>query len=166
MRLIALALAGLLASTPAAAQVWKEYAYPHHSITLAFPTDPKIETIRYQTIEGRAVDAQVYSVTQESGVLRLIVADFSRSALNENAVTEDAIKRLKEGGDVKLDIVHRISQLYGRQLSIAGRDGSHSFIAVFFHKKRLYLLEGKAASSNTTSEAIRFQQSLSFTDGG
>jgi hypothetical protein len=54
----------------------------------------------------------------------------------------------------------------GRQLSIVGPDGSHSSAAVFFHKGRLYQIEGKALTGNeAASYAIRFQQSLVFTGG-
>jgi len=50
-------------------------------------------------------------------------------------------------------------------LSIAGPDGSRSSVAVFYHKRRLYQIEGTVLPTATaTSDAIRFQQSLSFTD--
>ena len=69
------------------------------------------------------------------------------------------------GGEIKLDIPHRISRVYGRQLSIAGRDGSHASIALFYHQKRLYQIQGLALPSGEdgTADAIRFQQSLIFT---
>jgi hypothetical protein len=55
--------------------------------------------------------------------------------------------------------------VYGRQLSIQAADGSRSSVALFYHDKRLYQIEGKALPpGNSTSEAIRFQQSLVFTD--
>jgi len=60
-----------------------------------------------------------------------------------------------------------ISWIYGRQLSITGADGSRSSIAVFYYKRQLYQIEGTtlpAGSNSSTSDAIRFQQSLVFTD--
>jgi hypothetical protein len=74
--------------------------------------------------------------------------------------------RQSRRGEIKVDIPHRISRVYGRQLSIAAADGSHSSVAVFFHKQRLYQIEGTVLpnGTNATSDAIRFQQSLSFTD--
>jgi hypothetical protein len=166
MHLIALVLALVIANGPAVAQSWKEYAYPNHAFTVAFPADPKIESVPYQASDGRSVEASVYSVTRDSGVFRMTVADLSDTALEEMAVIDHAIKAVAQGGEIKLDIPHRISQIYGRQLSIAGADGSHSFVAVFFHKKRLYQIEGKATALDSTSEAIRFQQSLTFTENG
>jgi hypothetical protein len=163
MHLIALVLSAFIASGPAAAQSWKEYAYPNHAFSVAFPADPKIETVAYQSSDGRPVEARVYSVTQDSGVFRMTVADLSETKLEEAAVIDHAIRTLAQGGEIKLDIPHRISQVYGRQLSIAGADGSHAFVAVFFRNKRLYQIEGKATDRNSTSDAIRFHQSLSFT---
>jgi len=39
-------------------------------------------------------------------------------------------------------------------------------VAVFYHKQRLYQIEGTVlpGAANATSDAIRFQQSLAFTD--
>jgi hypothetical protein len=166
MRLIAFILAVFAASGPAAAQNWKEYAYPSYSFTVAFPADPNIETTTYQAADGRMVEAHVYSVTQDSGVFKITIADLSNTAMEESAVIDHAIKTLSQAGEIKVDIAHRISRTYGRQLSIVGTDGSHSSVAVFYFKQRLYQIEGKAlpTGKDATADAIRFQQSLVFTD--
>jgi hypothetical protein len=166
MRLIAFIVASIAACAPAAAEGWTEYAYPSDSFTVAFPAAPKIETTPYQTADGRMVDARVYSVTQEGGVFRMTVADVAGAAQEGNAAVDHAIKTLSRGSEIKVDIPHRISQVYGRQLSIAGPEGSRSMVAVFYNKSRLYLIEGKALPGNAdaTADAIRFQQSLVFTD--
>jgi hypothetical protein len=164
MRAIAGILVISIASGTAAAQEWKEYSYPDDSFTVAFPADPRVETKTYQAVDGRAVAARVYSVTQEGGVFRITIAELSDTAAVESAVIDHAIKTLSEGGQIKVDIPHRISQVYGRQLSIAGPNGSHSSVAVFYHQRRLYQIEGTALSGNdATADAIRFQQSLVFT---
>jgi hypothetical protein len=165
MRLIAFIVASFAACAPAAAG-WTEYAYPSDSVTVAFPAEPKIETTSYQTADGRMVDARVYSVTQDGGVFRMMVADLAGAAQEERAVVDHAIKTLSEGSEIKVDIPHRISQTYGRQLSIIGPEGSRSMVAVFYSKRRLYLIEGKALPGNAdaTADAIRFQQSLVFTE--
>jgi hypothetical protein len=163
MRLIAFTLA-LLFAGPSAAQEWKEYAYPADDFSVAFPSDPKIESTTYRTADGRAADARVYSVTMDSAVLKMTIADLPEAAAQESAVLDHAIKTLAQGGEVKLDITHRISAVYGRQLSIVGAGGSHSSVAVFYHKRRLYQIEGTALPGNdATADAIRFQQSLVFT---
>ena len=166
MRLIAFILAVFAAGGPAAAQNWKEYAYPGYSFTVAFPADPNIETTTYQAADGRPAPGRVYSVTADNSVFEMTVVDLSNAALEESAVIDHAIKTLSQGGEIKVDIAHRISRTYGRQLSIVGPDGSHSSVAVFYYKQRLYQIEGKAlpTGKDATADAIRFQQSLVFTD--
>jgi hypothetical protein len=166
MRLLSFIVATIAVGAPAAAEGWTEYAYPGDAFTVAFPSEPKIEATTYQTADGHKVDARVYSVTQESGVFRMTVADLEGAAQAGNAAVDHAIKTLAEGSEIKVDIPHRISQVYGRQLSLAGPEGSRSMVAVFYNKRRLYLLEGKAlpGDANATADAIRFQQSLVFTD--
>ena len=166
MRPIAIIVALVFAGGPAAAQSWREYAYPDDAFSVAFPADPKIETTTYQAVDGRPVAARVYSVSQDGGVFKMTVADLPDTAVPENAVLDHAVKTLSQGGEIKVDIPHRISRIYGRQLSITAPDGSRSSIAVFYHKQRLYQIEGTAlpAGGNATADAIRFQQSLTFTD--
>jgi hypothetical protein len=165
IRLILCILAICFAASPAAAQAWKEYEYPDYAFTVSFPAEPKAETTTYALADGRKASAQVYSASQGGGLFKMTVVDLSKAGLEENAVIDHAVKTLTAGGEVKLNIEHRISRVYGRQLSILGADGSRTSVALFYHKQRLYQIEGKSlASGNATSEAIRFQQSLVFTD--
>jgi hypothetical protein len=166
MRPIAIALALLFAGSPAAAQGWKEYAYPADFFSVAFPTEPKVETTIYQAADGRRAEARVYSVSQDGGLFRMTVADLADPATQESAVLDHAVRMLSQGSEIKVDIPHRISRVYGRQLSIAAPDGRYSSVAVFYHKGRLYQIEGTALPGvpDATSNAIRFQQSLVFTD--
>jgi hypothetical protein len=176
MRLLACVLTVLVVSLPAAAQGWKEYADPGNGFTVSFPAAPRIETTTYQAADGSAVQAKVYSVTQDGAMFKMTVADLSHAAMEESAVIDHAIKTLSQGGEIKVNIPARINRVYGRQLSIVGADGSHSSVAVFYHKARLYQIEGKAqaagqaagndtAGNDAASYAIRFQQSLVFTGG-
>lgn len=167
MRPIALALAAFLAAGPAAALDWKEYSYPDLSFSVSFPADPKVETTTYQAANGRPVEAHVYSVTLDNNIFKMTVADMRETGLEENAVIDHAVKTLSQAGEVKVDIPHRISWIYGRQLSIQAKDGSRSSTAVFYYKRQLYQIEGTtlpSGGSSSTSDTIRFQQSLVFTD--
>src|SRR5262249_42562100 len=64
------------------------------------------------------------------------------------------------------NLPHRINRIYGRQLSVLGPDGSRWMAAVFDYNGRLYQIEGKSPPGAPTSDIIRFQQSLRFTDRG
>jgi hypothetical protein len=166
MRSSALVLATLIFSLPASAEAWREYTYPGSFFSVSFPAQPTAETITYKTAEGALVEARVYSLNQNDSVLKMTIADLSDVRTEETAVIGHAIKTLSERGEIKLDIPHRINRVYGRQLSIAGADGSHSSIAVFYYRHRLYQIEGIALpTGNDTADAIRFQQSLTFLNG-
>jgi hypothetical protein len=167
VRPIAAVAALFVAAAPAAAAGWTEYAYPADFFSVAFPADPKVETVTYQAADGRQVEARVYSVSEGGGLFKMTVADLPDPALQENAVLDHAVRLLtQQGSTVKVDIPHRISRVYGRQLSLAAADGAYSSVAVFFHKRRLYQIEGTVlpGAANTSADAIRFQQSLAFTD--
>ena len=168
--IIAFVLAAFVAGGPAAAQSWQEYSYPDYSFAVAFPAAPQIETTTHRVADGRSVEARVYSVRQNNVVFKMTVAELADSSLQESAVIDHAIKTLSEGGEVKINVPHRIYRVYGRQLSVLGADGSHSMAAVFDYKGRLYQIEAKAlpgrSASDTNFDLVRFQQSLSFTDGG
>src|SRR5690349_17150675 len=124
MRKVALAFAILIAAAPAMAQSWREYTYPSYSIALSFPSEPAAETKTYQAADGSQAEARVYSVTQPNSVLRMTIVDLSGKKMEEQAVIDHAIKTLTGDGEVKVNIPHRINRVYGRQLSITGRDGS------------------------------------------
>jgi hypothetical protein len=165
MRVILLIIAAFIASVSASAQDWKEYTYPKDSFGVSFPAQPVVETTTYQAADGRSVEARVYSLRQDSSMFKMTIADLSDAGMEENTVIDHAIKTLSQGGEIKVDIPHRVSQVYGRQLSIVGADGSRSLVALFYHKHRLYQLEALAADKGGTGDAIRFQQSLIFIDG-
>ena len=167
MRLITLALATWVAVGPALAKGWKEFSYPGFFFSVWFPADPKIETTAYQAADGQSAEARVYSVTQGGAVFKISVVDLSDATMEESAVIDHAIRTLSERGEIKLNIAARVSRVYGRQLSILGADGSHASVALFFYEGRLYQIEGTSiASGDGTADAIRFQQSLIFTDNG
>jgi hypothetical protein len=168
MRLIVFALSACLVAAPAATQGWKEYSYPEYRFTVTFPADPRIETTTYQVAQGRTVPARVFLLRQGSIQLSMTVAELANTGLSESAVIDHAIQHLSERADVKVNIPHRIDEVYGRQLSIAGADGSRSTVALFDYKGRFYQIEGTAltGASDAMVDAMRFQQSLIFTDGG
>jgi hypothetical protein len=162
----AIAAVLMAAAAPAAAASWTEYAYPADFFSVAFPAEPNLQTVTYQAVDGRPAEARVYSVSQDGGLFKMTVADLPDPALQENAVLDHAVKLLTQSSTIKVDIQHRISRVYGRQLSLAAADGGYSSVAVFFHKRKLYQIEGTVipGAASTSADAIRFQQSLSFTD--
>jgi hypothetical protein len=68
-------------------------------------------------------------------------------------------------GEVRVDVQARVNRRFGRQLSIMGKDGSHSVVAIFFANSKLYQIRGTVLASSAdmqSGDAARFQQSLRF----
>jgi hypothetical protein len=170
MRPISFILVAFAFSAPAVAQSWKEYRYPEYAISVAFPASPQIETTTYQIAAGRSVAARVYSVRRANVVFRMMVAELKGTNLEESAVVEHAIGTLSQHATVRMNIPARIYEVYGRQLTVEGADGSRSMVQLFDYKDRLYQIEAKALPgqdvNNPQSDMVRFHQSLSFNDGG
>jgi hypothetical protein len=165
MRLITIVVALFLFGMPAVAKDWMEYAYPDHSFTVAFPAEPRIESTTYQGPDGGALEARVYSVALDGSLFKLTVVELPESHSNGDGLVSHAVKTLTDGNQIKLDIPHRIRSSHGRQLAVARPDGRYTYVAVFFHKKRLYQLEGIApvAGGQADVDAMIFHQSLDLT---
>jgi len=165
MHLIAFVIALLLLAGPAAAKDWMEYAYPDHSFTVAFPAEPRIEIATYQGSDGNAFEARVDSVSLDGSLFKLAVVELPETHPKGDALVGHAVKTLTDGNQIKLDIPHRIRSVYGRQLAVLRNDGTFTYVAVFFHKKRLYQLEGIApvAGGQADVDAMIFHQSLDLT---
>lgn len=168
MRFFFLIPALLTFAAPVAAQDWREYSYPDYSFTVSFPADPRIEMSTYHLDDDRTVMARVYSVRRDDAEFKVTVAELGNPGPEEAAVIDHAIRALSEGGEVKVNIPHRVNRVFGRQLSIVQANGSRTSVALFDFGGRLYQIEGKSfpTGSNATADAIRFVQSLAFTGGG
>jgi hypothetical protein len=162
-RLAAFAVTLLLTGSPAEAQAWREYRYAGFAVQ--FPAEPKIESGTYATAEGATVDARIYSAQGDGARYKVTVANVSRGRRGEADVVSEAIGLLIESGEVVVDLPHRVNGILGRQLSIAGHDGSRTAVAVFYRNRRLYLVEGTILPTHDdpmSSNGMRFQQSLRF----
>jgi hypothetical protein len=165
MRKVVFSLATLVACVPAApaiAEEWPEYTYPDYVFTVRFPAPPRIENTTYRLADGRSLPARVYSVSQSNGEFKVTVADLANTGLDEAQVIDGAIKTVSQGGEIKINVPHRVYHVYGRQLTIKGADGSYTTTALFDHKGHLYQIEGKMLASGNPLDTLRFQQSLIF----
>lgn len=162
MRVFAIILALVFAAS-ARADDWKEYENPEYSFAIHFPVDPTVEATTYRAGDGRAFQGRVFSVTKDTGSFKVTIVDMPDDKTGEELARNT--KPVAEGGAIKFDIGHRVRAVYGRQLGILDADGGYAYVALFYHKKRLYQIEGKAfrAGGQAEVDAMRFQQSLDFT---
>jgi hypothetical protein len=112
------------------------------------------------------VEARVYAVRRKNTEFKVTVAELADPSPEETAVIDHAIKTLSAGGEVKVNIPHRINRVFGRQLSILQGDGSRAAVALFDYNGRFYQIEGKSTGNDAAADAIRFVQSLIFIGGG
>ncbi len=161
------ALAILAAPYAAQAQAWKDYSYPEDGFAVQFPAPPAMSTTSYKTQTGLTLPAVIYSVQQDGVIYSVTVADFSTVAHGDQVAMEDATTAVHQQGEVKVETTERIDRYYGRDITLAGKDGSHSAIAIFFANDQLYELVGKALPPDAeagSGKTARFQQTLVFID--
>ncbi len=162
MRVFAIILALVFAAS-ARADDWKEYDNPEYSFAIHFPVDPTVEATTYRAGDGRSFQGRVFSVTKDTGSFKVTIVDMPDDKTGEELARNT--KPVAEGGAIKFDIGHRVRAVYGRQIGVLDADGGYAYVALFYHKKRLYQIEGKAfrAGGQAEVDAMRFQQSLDFT---
>ncbi len=169
------AVAGILATVilatlgpgAALAQDWQEYAYPEAGFAAQFPSKPAVSDGSYRTAQGLAAAARIYAAHQGGVDYSVTVADLSKTGIGGSAAIDDAVKTFAGTGRIKLDVSERIDRQFGRELSVAGADGSQTATAIFFLDGKLYVLAGKAAAPDAEAGSpltVRFQQSLQFID--
>jgi hypothetical protein len=162
MRLIAFVLTALVVSGPAAAE-WKEFNSVSEGFGVVFPADPDVEEVAtFEVVPGKTVAARIYSARYDNSLFKMTVVDGRDEGLQEASVIDQALKRLTQGGELKINVPHRIYRIYGRQLSVARPDGSLTTAAVFFANDRLYQIESTKFAGGSDADAIRFHQSLTF----
>jgi len=162
-KLLILALA--MAPAAATAQAWKTYSYPSPGFAVQFPAPPSVEDDTFRTARGGALPMTRYVLRQEGVVFSVEVVDFSAAQADSLAAIAEAEKRFGTAGKVTVAIDARINREFGRELSVAGDDGSRSTVAIFFVSRRLVELVAKALPPNPlarSADAIQFQQSLQF----
>lgn len=163
---LSLLLAACLVASPlaAVAQTWQRFADSEAGFAAQFPAAPAkaASTLR---LGARAAAATTWTVTSPDIVYSMTVADLTKLNLTEDAALDQAVKAASAQGEIKVDVTERINRQYGRQISLAGRDGSRSTLSIFVIGTKLYQLEAKALPPDVQSgsaKASRFHQSLEF----
>jgi hypothetical protein len=165
MRARLLLIVALLFPGTAAAQGWREYAYPDASFAVQFPAPPVIETATYAAPGGHSVPATIYALRQPDIVYTMTVANLVNTPVDNERVIDEAAQALRGTGEVTVNVRAEINDRYGRKLSINETDGSRTIYAIFYFNHHFYELKGKVLPPNPvrrSGNAIRFQESLRF----
>jgi hypothetical protein len=164
--LIPIAALAILSAAPVQAEGWDEHAYPDAGFAVQFPVEPQVQAGSYETGSGITVPATVYSAREGSSVYTMTVAELANTAADQPNAIDDEVNRVRQTGEIKLDVNARINREFGRELSVAENDGSRSTMGIFFFNHRLYELRAQVLPPDPeagSADALRFQQSLRFT---
>jgi len=160
---LAAVVLSLFLARPALA--WDVFSFPDAHFAAQFPSAPQMGSGNYRTTAGLDVPAQHFIARQDHVTYTLTRADLSGTVLEKDAAIADAVKGFGQLGQVLVDVEARINAEYGRELSLANKDGSRSVVAIFYFDNHLYVLHGHAEAPDpkaATAHLIRFQQSLNF----
>jgi hypothetical protein len=151
---------------PTSAQSWMDYDYPDAGFSIHFPAAPTVTSGLYETSAGAFLGARIYSLQVAGDLYTVTVADLAGMNADHDGAVAQAVEAAHSQGNIQVGIPARVNGQRGRQLSIVGRDGSHSNLAIFVANNHLFQIEGTVLASNPdpqSGDAIRFQQSLRFT---
>ena len=177
------ALYVLFSAQPALAQDWTEYENRVDHFTVPAPGEPKVDTIAWDSEYGAKFPGRVYTWTQRQARYSVTVVDYSdaeriHSELNHVAYrggpgywTIDIMAsidyaatryRQEPGVKVTYDAWHYIERVTGHELQLTNPDESRSYVGIYLHENRLYIIDATAANNDVPP--IIFQQSFGFLD--
>jgi hypothetical protein len=173
----------VFASGPAFAQDWISYVSREDRFSVNFPANPKVETITWPSEYGAVFPGRVHTYVDGGNRYSVTVIDYTdaeklHAAIAKPESFQDSIYwqidiqasiqyaatkyRMRPGVKVTYDAWHYIDLVEGHQLQITNPDQSRTFVGIYLHENRLYILD--ATVPRGAAQPGLFQQSLSFLD--
>lgn len=190
MRLVRLipAMFMLCLATTAHAQEWIDFVSREDRFSINMPGQPKVETIEWESEYGSTFPGRVYTAVRNGmwGPERysITVIDYTDAEriyyarphppsfqqeeywmmdiMGSIQYAATKLYRFKPGVKVTHDAWHYIDLVEGHHLNLINPDGSKTFVAIYLHENRLYILDGTVPAD--APEPGLFTQSLSFVD--
>ncbi len=159
------ALAMAVALVPAAsAQEWIEFVERTDRFSINFPGQPTVRDITYAPQRGPTKPGREYAVQDGPRRYVVTVVDLSKGSTIEvmGSIAWEAWNFRKRGGVVTYDAHAQVDRIQGHALHITNPDKTVSFVGIYFHAKRLYVLEARVPPESPG--AVHFQQSLMILD--
>lgn len=166
------------------AQGWIKYVNEAERFIVNFPGEPDVREIDYIAESGVAMPARVYSVEDSDSRYSVTVVDYTvaeeihaercrtltyecdgreaRSDIRGAVAWEAWSIRRRDSGEITYDAFGTVDGVPGHQLQILHPDESRSFIGIYLHARRLYVLEGTVPGDDPPPGL--FQQSLGILD--
>jgi hypothetical protein len=183
IRLTAALCVLLLAQPALAQQEWTEYVNKVDRFSVPAPGEPKVETITWDSEYGAKFPARVYRWQQNANRYSITVVDFNDAEKIHAALKHEAyvggvgywvidiaaspahaarMYREKKGVQVTYDAFHYVNLIPGHQMAVTNADGSRSYVAIYLHENRLYILDATVAKGQPPP--LIFRESFAMTD--
>ena len=165
-------------------QEWSTYTNRVDRFEVNLPGEPKVEDIKWPSEYGAVFPARVYSLEQAGGRSSVTVVDYTDAerihAARTNHTEADSLPiywqvdvqasiayaatkfRQRPGVKVTYDAFHYVDLVSGHQLQMTNPDQSRTFVGIYLHESRLYILEATVPAR--APQPGLFQQSLTFLD--
>ena len=173
----------LFTSGPSFAQDWIKYVDRTERFIVNLPVEPEVKDIPYPSEYGATLPARIYSADDRSSTYAITVVDYTeaeRSLMERYELTGEpyrsdlltsdvlgsiayaAWKFRQRDGDITYDAWAAIDRIAGHQLQITNADQSRTFVGIYLHASRLYILEATVPADRPPPG--HFQQSLGILD--
>ena len=183
---------GLVFQGTACAQGWIKYIDEGDRFVVNFPGEPEILEVDYITESGVTIPSRIYSVENGNSRFAIAVVDFTvadqahvarcrRMEAELDIVSPNQCRgrghladirgsiafeawniRRRNSGEITYDAFGQVDGVPGHQIQILHPDESRSFIGLYMHDRRLYVLEGTVPGDDPPPGL--FQQSLGMLD--
>jgi hypothetical protein len=162
-RIVALAAAAFLVPAISSAQ-WMEFEDRREFFSVNFPANPVVTSVTYQPQRGMAMPGRLYTVRDGPRLYTVTVVNFATANVVDvpGAIAWEAWNFRKRGGEVTYDAYAQVDRIAGHQLHMVNPDKTQSFVGIYLHQRRLYILEARVPPDSPG--AVHFQQSLQVLD--
>ena len=166
-------------------QDWEIYNDMEDLFTINFPGEPEITYFDYESEYGAVFPGKTYSASRGVSDFSLTIIDYTNYKEIHSERTNkteadapagyqydmiDVIASIayaatnfrQNAKEVTLDIWAHIDRIPGHQLQLTNHDESRSFVGIFLHNKKLYIVEATVPQGYPPQG--HFQQSLRFID--
>lgn len=167
------------------AGTWREFTSQKDFFIVNFPGEPVVTDITYPTEYGITLPARVYTVQDQASRYSVTVVDYStatqihtdrvrncqgypdtctnRGPNDLRGALDYAVSKfIQRDAKVTYYAYADTDRVEGRRVQLTNADRSTTFVAIYMHDNRLYILDGTV--SPTTPPPALFQQSLGFFD--
>jgi hypothetical protein len=154
----------LLLSAPAFAQDWTEYIDREERFQINFPGQPTVRETTYKSELGEDIPAKVYTAKEGPATYTLTVVNYTDAEANDyrGAQIWAAWQFRKRGGEVTYEAYQQTDRIAGIQIQMTNRDSSRSYIGIYPHMRRLYIMEATAPADYPPP--ADFPQTISILD--